>query len=46
MYPFNNALHEQLDTLGIAHRYDHRPGDHNWAFWDQSIRDCMAYLEL
>lgn len=46
MYPFNNALHEQLDTLGIAHRYDHRPGDHNWAFWDQSIQDCMAYLEL
>lgn len=46
MYPFNNDFHTHLESLAIPHRYDHRPGDHNWSFWDQSIQDCMAYFAL
>lgn len=46
LYGVNNALHAHLEELGIPHRYDHRPGEHTWDFWDQSIRDCMAYLQL
>lgn len=33
-----------LEKLGATHRFDHRPGTHNWDFWDQSLKDCFAYL--
>lgn len=45
-YPSNCAFSEHLEKLGIDHRYDHRTGGHSWDFWDQSIRDCFAYLNL
>lgn len=43
-YPMNCVFDELLTQLGIDHRYDHREGNHSWAFWDQSIQDCMDYL--
>ena len=43
-YPMNCAFTEHLAALGIAHRYDHRPGGHSWDFWDRSIQDCFDYL--
>lgn len=43
-YPMNTAFAEKLRQLGIPHRYDHRGGGHSWAFWDQSLRDCLDYL--
>ncbi len=46
LYGVNNDLHQRLEELHIPHRYDHHPGDHTWDFWDQSVRDCMAYLQL
>lgn len=46
LYGVNNVLHACLEELGISHRYDHRPGNHTWDFWDQSIRDCLEYLQL
>lgn len=46
LYGINQEMHRYLEGLSISHGYDHRPGDHNWDFWDQSIRDCMAYWHL
>ncbi len=43
-YKMNSTFSELLTELGIPHRYDHRKGDHSWAFWDQSIQDCFGYL--
>lgn len=45
-YEANCAFAELLQERGIRHKYDHRTGDHTWAFWDQSIQDCFAYLNL
>lgn len=44
LYPMNAAFVEHLEKLGIAHRFDHRPGVHSWDFWDQSLRDCFRFL--
>lgn len=46
LYGINQEMHRYLEGLAISHGFDHRPGDHNWDFWDQSIRDCMAYWHL
>lgn len=46
LYELSNRFDARLTELGIPHRYDHRPGDHTWSFWDQSIQDCLAYLKL
>ena len=45
-YGMNNAFADLLTELGVPHRYDHREGDHCWAFWDRSIQDCFDYLKL
>ena len=45
-YGMNNAFSDLLAELGVAHRYDHREGDHCWAFWDRSIQDCFDYVNL
>ena len=45
-YAMNCAFAEILKGRGMAHRFDHREGDHAWGFWDQSIQDCFAYLKL
>ena len=43
-YKANLRFHDQLDSLGIRHRFDHRPGIHSWDFWDQSLRDCFTFM--
>lgn len=45
LYGVNQQMHRYLDSLDIPHGYDHRPGDHNWDFWDQSIRDFLEYMK-
>lgn len=45
-YEANCAFAQLLTDLGITHRYDHREGNHSWAFWDRSIQDCFDYLKL
>ena len=45
-YPMNVEFSSLLTELGIDHQFDHREGGHSWDFWDQSIRDCFAYLNL
>ena len=43
-YDANNSFAAHLESLGATYRYDHRPGNHSWDFWDQSLQDCMNYL--
>lgn len=45
LYGINQDMHQHLCKLGIDHRYDHRSGDHNWSFWDQSIWDFLEFIK-
>lgn len=45
LYGVNQEMHRYLESLAIPHRYDHRSGDHNWNFWDQSIQDFLEYMK-
>lgn len=44
LYPMNVRFSEHLKTCKADYRFDHRPGDHTWDFWDRSIQDCMDWL--
>lgn len=44
LYPMNVRFAEHLKTCKANYRFDHRPGDHTWDFWDRSIQDCMDWL--
>lgn len=44
LYPMSVEFAQHLRQQGIPHRFDHRPGTHSWDFWDQSLKDCFAYL--
>lgn len=43
-YGMNCAFDDLLTQLGIAHRFDHRAGNHSWDFWDRSLQDCFDCL--
>lgn len=45
LYGVNQDLHRHLLETGVDHRYDHRPGNHSWSFWDQSIQDFLEYMK-
>lgn len=40
--PFIKAL----KAAGIHHVYYEKPGIHNWVFWDQEIKEALAFFEL
>lgn len=44
LYPMNVRFAEHLKMCKANYRFDHRPGDHTWDFWDRSIQDCMDWL--
>lgn len=44
LYSMSADFAEHLETLGIEHRFDHRPGTHIWEFWDRSVKDSFDYL--
>jgi S-formylglutathione hydrolase FrmB len=39
----NRTLHRELSELGITHEYEEFPGDHNWEYWDDHIREAIAF---
>ena len=41
---WNRKFHSHLERLGIAHEYQEFPGDHNWAYWDEHIRQTLAFV--
>jgi putative tributyrin esterase len=39
----NRAFHASLEKLGIPHEYEEFPGGHEWDYWDQHVRDALAF---
>ena len=44
-YLINAGLHRRLMALNINHDYIERPGEHNWKYWDNSIRYQFLYFD-
>ncbi len=44
-YQINAGLHRRLMSLNIDHDYIERPGEHNWKYWDNSIRYQMLFFD-
>ena len=42
----NRSLVAQADAAGIDVTADFGPGDHDWAYWDTTIQDVLAWLPL
>ncbi|QBQ42144.1 esterase family protein [Sphingobacterium psychroaquaticum] len=40
----NNALHEKLTYMNVAHDYLTMPGKHDWNYWSKSIDFQMAFF--
>ena len=40
----NQAFHEHLEQLEIAHEYHEFPGAHDWMYWDEHLRDSLAFV--
>ena len=39
----NRALNRQLVDAGIDHQYQEFPGGHTWDYWDEHVRDGIAF---
>jgi S-formylglutathione hydrolase FrmB len=40
----NRDLHAKLEAMGIEHEYREHPGGHTWAYWDEHIRETIAFV--
>lgn len=43
-YPVNKELHKKLLEKKIPHDYIERPGEHNWAYWDNAIKYQLLFF--
>lgn len=39
----NRKLHADFERLGVAHTYREFPGAHTWDYWDEHIREALAF---
>jgi S-formylglutathione hydrolase FrmB len=39
----NRAFHRHLSALSIPHEYQEYPGGHDWAYWDDHVREAVAF---
>lgn len=39
----NRQFHAKLKALRIPHEYEEYPGAHNWDYWDEHIREALAF---
>jgi len=39
----NRTYHNALLKLKIAHEYEEFPGDHNWDYWDEHVRQALEF---
>lgn len=44
LYPENVRLAELLKERGVKYQFLHWPGDHNWEFWDLSVKQAFDVL--
>lgn len=40
----NRSFHAHLQRLGIDHAYHEYPGGHAWDYWDEHIRQTLAFV--
>jgi len=43
LFKNNQALHAALEKMGYKHEYAEFPGDHNWDYWDEHIREALEF---
>jgi putative tributyrin esterase len=39
----NRDLHRDLQAARVPHQYREFPGDHDWDYWDQHVRDALQF---
>lgn len=39
----NRVFHHKLTKLGIQHEYQEFPGCHEWSYWDEHVREAIAF---
>lgn len=46
LYQDNIKLKNLMEELNIKHTYEEGPGEHEWGFWDKSIKKVLDWLPL
>ena len=46
LYEDNLQFRDHLKKIGLAADYREKPGTHEWGFWDDNIREVLAWLPL
>lgn len=41
---YNRKLHAQLKTAGIPHVYEEFEGGHEWAYWQEHVKDSFRFF--
>jgi len=44
LLPANRRLHAELEALGVAHRFEVRPGGHDWIYWSSSVERSLLFF--
>lgn len=39
----NRIFHGKLDAVGYKHEYQEFPGVHNWVYWDEHVKEALAF---
>ena len=39
----SRRFHARLDALGVPHQYREHPGAHTWEYWDEHVREALAW---
>ena len=39
----SRRFHVRLDALGLPHQYREHPGAHTWEYWDEHVREAIAW---
>lgn len=39
----NRAFHAHLEKMNVPHEYQEFPGGHDWAYWDEHVREALAF---
>lgn len=41
---YNRRLHEALEREGLQHEYHEFPGGHQWAYWEEHVKDSLRFF--
>ena len=39
----SRRFHARLEALGVPHQYREHPGAHTWDYWDEHVREAIAW---